>query len=121
MAIAADPANSKMIYIGTHEAGVFKSADGGVTWKQANNGLGGMDVHGLAVDASASSKLYAAVREINDGIYRSTDGGEKWTRVDDGPEGEIKILKSVNITTGMGGIFLYAGTSTGLQKSPDCF
>jgi len=121
MAIAADPRNSKKIYIGTHEAGVFKSADGGVTWKQTNNGLGGMDVHGLAVDANAPSKLYAAVRETNDGIYRSTDGGEKWTRADDGPEGEIKVLKSVNIPTGMGGIFLYAGTSTGLQKSPDCF
>jgi hypothetical protein len=41
--------------------------------------------------------------------------------VDDGPEGEVKVLKSVDIPTGMGGIFLYAGTSMGLQRSPDCF
>lgn len=42
-------------------------------------------------------------------------------RVDDGPTGETKVLASVNIPTGMGGIFLYAGTGEGLQLSPDCF
>jgi hypothetical protein len=48
MAVTADPKDAGTIYIGTHEAGVFKSTDSGVTWKQMNNGLGGMDVHGLA-------------------------------------------------------------------------
>jgi hypothetical protein len=42
-------------------------------------------------------------------------------RVDDGPPGETKVLASVNIPTGMGGIFLYAGTGDGLQRNPDCF
>jgi hypothetical protein len=27
----------------------------------------------------------------------------------------------LNIPTGMGGIFLYAGTGDGLQRNPDCF
>jgi len=121
MDIAADPKDPKTIYIGTHEAGVFKSSDGGLTWKQANSGLGGMDIHGLAIAPNAPSKLHAAVREKGDGVYRTTDSGAKWVRVDDGPQGEIKVLRSVNISTGMGGIFLYAGTSMGLQRSPDCF
>jgi len=121
MTVTPDPREPKTIYVGTHEAGVFKTSDGGLTWNQATNGLGGMDVHGLAIDPNAPSKLHAAIREKGDGIYRTTDGGAKWTRVDDGPEGEVKVLKSVNIPTGMGGIFLYAGTSTGLQRSPDCF
>ena len=42
-------------------------------------------------------------------------------RVDDGPAGEVKVLASVNVPTGMGGIFLYAGTGEGLLRSPDCF
>jgi photosystem II stability/assembly factor-like uncharacterized protein len=121
MAITPDPVELKTIYIATHEAGVFKSSDGGMTWKEINTGIGGPDVHGLAIDPNTPSKLHAAVRDKGEGIYRTTDGGRKWTRVDDGPEGEVKILKSVNIPTGMGGIFLYAGTSTGLQRSPDCF
>ena len=121
MAIAPDPKDPLTIYVGTHEAGVFKTTDGGTTWTEANAGLAGMDVHGLAVDPSVTGKLHAAVREKAEGIYRTTDGGAKWTRVDDGPGGEVKVLTSVNILTGMGGIWLYAGTAEGLQRNPDCF
>ena len=121
MAVAHDPRDPKMIYVGTHEAGIFKTTDGGTTWGQANSGLGGLDVHGLALDLNVPSKLHAAVREKGEGIYRTTDGGGRWVRVDDGPGGEIKVLTSVNISTGMGGIFLYAGTAEGLQRNPDCF
>ena len=121
MAVAPDPREPKTIYVGTHEGGVYKSTDGGATWKEANSGLGGLDVHGLAIDPNAPQKLQAAVREKGDGIYRTTDSGGKWVRVDDGPGGEVKVLTSVNISTGMGGIFLYAGTAEGLQRNPDCF
>lgn len=121
MAIAVHPRDSNTLYAGTHEAGVFKSTDAGKTWREVNAGLGGLDVHGLAIDPNVPSKLHAAVREKGEGIYRTADGGGKWVRVDDGPAGEVKVLTSVNISTGMGGIFLYAGTAEGLQRNPDCF
>ena len=121
MAVTPDLRDPRTIYVATHEAGFFKSVDGGKTWKEANAGLGGLDIHGLAIDPKTPQKLHAAVREKGEGIYRTTDGGGRWTRVDDGPGGEVKILTSVNIPTGMGGIFLYAGTAAGLQRSPDCF
>jgi len=64
--------------------------------------------------------LHASV--VEKGIYRTSDGGAKWIRVDDGPgDAEVKALASVNIPTGMGGIFLYAGTPVGLLRNPDCF
>jgi photosystem II stability/assembly factor-like uncharacterized protein len=121
MAIALDPKDPAILYVGTHEAGAFKSSDGGTTWAAINTGLAGLDVHGLAADPTAPGKLHAAVRDKGEGIYRTTDGGTKWTRVDDGPGGEVKVLASVNIPTGMGGIWLYAGTAEGLQRNPDCF
>ena len=120
MAVTPDPKNPKTIYVATHEAGVSKTTDGGATWKEINAGLAGPDVHGLAIDPN-DGKLHALVREKGEGVYRSTNGGEKWTRVDDGPGGEVKVLTSVNVPTGMGGIFLYAGTAEGLQRNPDCF
>lgn len=120
MAVTPDPKNSRTIYVGTHEAGLFKSTDGGTTWREMNDGLGGRDVHGLAIDPN-DGKLHVSVRDKGEGIYRSMNGGGKWVRVDDGPGGEIKVLASVNISTGMGGIFLYAGTAEGLQRNPDCF
>lgn len=121
MTVTTDPGDSRVLYAATHDAGVFKSVDGGATWNAVNAGLGGLDVHGLAVDPNTPSKLHAAVRDKGEGIYRSTDGGGKWTRVDDGPGGEVKVLASVNMPTGMGGIWLYAGTAEGLQRNPDCF
>ena len=121
MAIAAHPTKANVLYVGTHEAGVLKTTDGAKTWVAVNSGLRGHDVHGLAIDPNAPEKLHALVREAGAGLYRTTDGGQKWVRVDDGPAGETKVLVSVSIPTGMGGIFLYAGTGDGLQRDPDCF
>jgi len=121
MAITAHTTEPDVLYVGTHEAGVLKTTDGGKMWAAVNAGLGGLDVHGLAMDPKSPTKLHALVRDKGDGVYRTTDGGQKWVRVDDGPAGETKVLASVNIPTGMGGIFLYAGTAEGLQRSPDCF
>lgn len=121
MAVAPDPRDLRVLYVGTHEAGVLKTTDGGATWLPVNTGLKGLDVHGLAIDPNAPVKLHAAVREMGAGLYRTSDGGQQWVRVDDSPAGETKVLASVNIATGMGGIFLYAGTAEGLQRNPDCF
>ena len=120
MAVAAGQKQPSTIYIATREAGVFASSDDGTNWSQINNGLGGLDVHGLAIDPN-DGKLHAVIRNKGQEIYRSTNGGGKWSRVNGGPGQEIKFLSSVNIPTGMGGIFLYAGTVEGLQRSPDCF
>lgn len=121
MAVTPHPEDAKTVYVATHEAGVLKTTDGGRTWRDANAGLGGLDVHGLALDPRDPKKLHAMVRDKGEGVYRSADGGDKWVRVDDGPGGEVKALSSVNIPTGMGGIFLYAATAAGLQRNPDCF
>jgi photosystem II stability/assembly factor-like uncharacterized protein len=121
MAVTSHPEDVRTVYVATHEAGVFKTTDGGKSWQAVSAGLAGVDVHGLAVDPREPQKLHAAVRDKGEGIYRSTDGGAEWVRVDDGPGGEVKVLASVDISTGMGGIFLYAGTAAGLQRNPDCF
>jgi photosystem II stability/assembly factor-like uncharacterized protein len=121
MAVTPDPRDASTVYIATHEAGVLKTTDGGRSWFEVNTGLRGHDVHGLAIDPNASDKLHALVRDKGEGVYRSTNGGRNWARVDDGPGGETKLLASVNLATGMGGIYLYAGTGEGLQRNPDCF
>lgn len=118
--ITIDPKNPRVMYATGHGIAVAKSIDGGKTWETKGEGLGGISTEAFTIDANDSSKLY--VWMLGDGVYRSKNGGESWSRVDDGPKDqEIRSLASVNLPTGMGGIWLYAGTDAGALKSPDCF
>lgn len=118
MAFVMDPTNPQVMYIGTHQKGVLKSLDDGRTWEESNTGLGGMDVHALSIHPT-DRRLHAWV--VDKGLYRSMDGGRTWKREDDGPPTDIKAMVPVNLDTGMGGIYLYAGTADGLYRNPDCF
>jgi photosystem II stability/assembly factor-like uncharacterized protein len=64
--------------------GIFKSTDGGSTWKQLKQGLpdGIVDAE-LAIAPSNPKRVYATVEaDTNAGtaLYRSDDGGETWSR-----------------------------------------
>lgn len=123
MSFVEDPNNPKILYVGTHNRGVLRTTDGGATWGSFSNGLGGMDVHAMAVDGynpAQPKRLYAFA--VDKGLYRILGDASEWKRVDDGPSNpDVRALQAVNIPTGMGGIFLYAATSEGIFRSPDCF
>jgi photosystem II stability/assembly factor-like uncharacterized protein len=103
IALAFDPKNSKTIYATLWAArqgpwengqwqgpgsGLFKSTDGGSTWKQLTKGLPtieqGLGRIGIAVAPSDPKRLYANVDATQlGGVYRSDDAGESWQRVND--------------------------------------
>ncbi len=68
------------------ESGLFKSTDGGNTWKKLTKGLPttaeGLGRIGFTIAPSDNSRLYASVDAgDNGGIYRSDDAGESWTKL----------------------------------------
>lgn len=76
-AVAIDPTNPSTIYAGlgdcsTRATGIFKSTDGGETWRSA--GLGGQIIEAIAIDPKQSSTVYA-------GRNKSTDGGGTWIQI----------------------------------------
>jgi photosystem II stability/assembly factor-like uncharacterized protein len=94
-AIAIAPSNPQIIYLGTGESdmrsdisygdGVYKSTDGGATWR--NIGLrDSQNVGRILVDPrDANVALVAALGHAfgpnsERGVYRSTDGGATWTK-----------------------------------------
>ncbi len=68
-------------YAGTH-GGLFKSADGGKTWRKLERGLpAGLEQIDIAIAPSEPRRLYASVAAAGKlGIYRSDDAGESWRR-----------------------------------------
>ena len=87
-------------YDGT-KGGLFKSIDGGETWKPLTKGLPNDVVHiQVALSASDSNRLYATLATSHEGgygsgaglgVYRSDDAGENWYKVTDDPRPALKI------------------------------
>lgn len=104
-ALAVSPSNPKIIYVGTGQAetrydlaggsGVFKSVDGGASWKP----IGFADTRHIGkiwIDPKKPDLVLVAVQghfygpSNARGVYRSTDGGNTWSQV----------LKTDNVWTG---------------------
>jgi len=99
--LAFDPSNPQTVYAALWAArqapwedgefsgassGLWKSTDGGTTWRPIGKGLPGaaqgLGRIGFAVAPSRPSRLYAQVEAREGrGTYRSDDAGETWTRV----------------------------------------
>jgi photosystem II stability/assembly factor-like uncharacterized protein len=97
-AVVVHPHNPNIVYVAAlghqfaanEERGVYKSTDGGATWKQVltrGPKAGAVDI---VMDATNSNVLYAAFWEVyrtpyslesggpGSGLWKSTDGGETW-------------------------------------------
>jgi photosystem II stability/assembly factor-like uncharacterized protein len=72
---------------GGPESAIYKSTDGGATWKKLKSGLPGDDIGriGLAISPVAPDVVYATIEAANKkgGIFRSTDAGATWEKRND--------------------------------------
>ncbi|SMD42266.1 Sortilin, neurotensin receptor 3 [Aquiflexum balticum DSM 16537] len=93
-----DPSNPDVIYAAAYQrrrktwallgggpkSGIYKSMDGGESWRRINVGLpqGDMGKIGLAVTPADPQIVYATIEadNANKGFYRSTDKGESWEK-----------------------------------------
>lgn len=69
---------------GSEDGGVFKSIDGGETWRKITKGLPKLMGRIAVKVAPSNPDVVYVLAESNDGVlFRSTDGGESFTKVHD--------------------------------------
>ncbi len=115
--IVIHPTNPDIIYVAaqgalygpTKERGIYKSEDGGETWKNVlfvNDNTGGVE---LSMDMNSPNVLYAAMWDYQrspwqirsggagSGLYKSVDSGETWEKIHKGlPEEKGKMAIAVS-------------------------
>ncbi|PYV33769.1 MAG: glycosyl hydrolase, partial [Acidobacteria bacterium] len=67
-------------------SGLYRSTDGGNTWKRLEgHGLpeGVLGRIGVSVSGADSYRVYALIEAKEGGLFRSDDGGDTWTRVNE--------------------------------------
>ena len=121
--LATHPDLAGVIYAATGN-GLVRSVDGGLSWWPAGPGLPASPVDAVAIAAHDPTIIYVAVR--GDGLWQSKDGAKSWDFAMDRPlvdkvEVDVRVIASVGSLSGMGGYWVYAGTSKGVSKVPDCF
>lgn len=85
-ALALDPANSKILYAGGAQGGVWKTTDGGTTWTPLTDSQPSLSIGALALDPSNDNVIYAGTGSSLGGYYgagilKSTDGGNTWINI----------------------------------------
>ncbi len=126
-ALALDPENENIIYIGGFHwtaslaarrkgrdrsgwtAVVFKSTNGGQAWSGITGKIKGTRLYALAVDPKTPSRVFAGT---DLGLYRSENSGASWTEVLKADINSVKVISSNPKA-------VYAGGPSGLYLSLD--
>jgi len=77
------------VFVGAASGGVWKSVNGGTTYKPVFDREDVQSIGAVAIDPSNSKIVWVGTGEawtrnsvsVGDGLYKSTDGGENWTNV----------------------------------------
>jgi len=87
IAIAGEPGNPMVSYIGAASGGLWKTQDGGVKWAPMTDSLNVSSIGSIAIAPSDPNQVWIGTGEtfvirpahaMGDGIYRSINAGKSW-------------------------------------------
>ena len=80
------PGNPNLVFVGAADGGVWKTTNGGVTWKPIFEKQNTLSIGDIALEPNNPDVIWVGTGEGNprnsvsfgDGVYKSTDGGKTW-------------------------------------------
>ncbi len=136
-AIAFHPDDDQVMWVGAPSGGLWKSEDGGSSWRIQNEGTAVLGVSDIVVpdDYSSSQTLFIATGDrdggslwtlgggqSNDnnsmGVLKSSDGGETWQTSLSFDVSQKKLVTRILMHPGDDRV-LYAATSDGVYRTQD--
>lgn len=131
-AIAVNPNDEDVIYIGTAGGGVWRTNDGGSNWTPMFDHQAALGIGSIAIDPADTDVIYVGTStrvglQPPAGLFRSADGGATWISLGSGfPAGNVGDATQftnrnvhVIIVDPADSNTLYIGTSNGLFTSTD--
>jgi len=133
-ALVIHPENPQRIYTAGVAGGVWRSDDGGASWRPLDEFMANLAVTSLAMDPENSEVIYAGTGEgftqsvfldgvhssgmsfRGAGIFKTTDGGETWNQLEATAGPEFHYVHKVVVSTNNPNR-VYAGTFQGLFRS----
>ncbi|HWN44107.1 MAG TPA: hypothetical protein VNW71_17925 [Thermoanaerobaculia bacterium] len=123
--MAVHPTQGKVIYAGTRYSGIYKSVNGGMTWRRSSKGLPFLPpceetfcpeepVTALEIDPRDPRIVYAV---FGYQVVKSVDAGRTWDLVMDYLE-DVSIVETLILDPESSNV-LYIGTGEGVFKSTD--
>ncbi|HYG65586.1 MAG TPA: hypothetical protein VEL74_23590, partial [Thermoanaerobaculia bacterium] len=121
--LVIDPRQPEVMYAGGVAGGVWKTTDGGQSWRPLADLMANLAIASLAMDPANSNVLYAGTGEVftsvgvrGSGIFRTTDGGNRWERLAATSNANFHYVSDIVISSSSSSR-LYAATDTGVWRS----
>jgi photosystem II stability/assembly factor-like uncharacterized protein len=114
-ALAVAPSRPQILYVGgwyttdRYHDGLFKSVDGGTTWKEITGAIE-EEPKAIAVDPADFDRVYVGT---DAGVFTSSDGGASWAKAAGIPGATALIIDPANRAA------IYAGNGAALYRSTD--
>ena len=117
------PQDSNTMWVGGATGGVWKSTDGGQTWKPQTDLAPVLSINSLVLDPNDPNTLYAGTGEQTQnwrgaGIFKTTDGGQTWNQLPATSTPDFYFVNNIAVSRAASS-HVYAATNTGLWASSD--
>ena len=135
-AIAVDPTNASIAYLGAPEGGVWKTTDGGAHWTPLTDTQPSLAIASITIDSTNHLTVYAGTGDsylYGEGLLKTTDGGNTWTYIpspfagpfsDSGYFGGGAHINQIAVDPGspsvvLAAVWRFPASSAGIYRSTD--